>query len=410
MGKAPFGLEAVSDISLLSAFLLILVLFWIAYSIWDVLFYLLFGGLVLGAIYRFAAKVQGISVNESENPKIFALAKSVAEATGTRIPDEIIVTPLTEIGVSGIFKRKLLIGCASLTALSAADLYAILFHEFAHFRGYDNIIGSSLMSTTYAFRDIVSASRYIPTILGLIIVLVLLAFYYAYAAATLLYSRQREYMADWVASSIIGGAAFGDALERYIRSTNDFGLKLNPIINSYASRNLKLTNLYDAVRRIKVTISKEDLARIEANERRMYENASWLSTHPATKSRITRIRGIKGSIGKLPKGSASELFKDLGKMEPELTDIIYSRMVRKPGVPQQIMPKGPPERIGKQKITREDGYLIYLGMDGYVWHVPTKDNPSGKKERIGDEKFERDPAYMYFVDKDGYVSRAKIAG
>ena len=49
-------------------------------------------------------------------------------------------------------------------------------------------------------------------------------------------------------------------------------------------------------------------------------------------------------------------------------------------------------------------------MDGYVWHIPTKDNPKGKKERIGKEKFERDPAYLYFVDAEGYVARSKIAG
>ena len=340
MVKAPLGLEAVSDISLLSAFLLLLILFWIAYSIWDVLFYLLFGGLVLGAIYRFAAKVQGIRVSEAENPKIFALAKSVAEATGTRIPDEIIVTPLTEIGVSGIFRRKLLIGCAPLTALSTADLYAILFHEFSHFKGYDNIIGSSLMSTTYAFRDIVSASRYIPTIYGLIISLVLLAFYYSYAAATLLYSRQREYLADWLASSSVGGVEFGNALDRYIKFTNDFNLKIGPITNYYASQNLRLTNIYDAVKKTKVTLSQEDLSRIEQNERRMYENASWLSTHPSTKSRRSRISEIKGSIKKLPSGQALELFKDLNKMELVLTDALYSRMAIKPTVPQQDTPKG----------------------------------------------------------------------
>ena len=37
------------------------------------------------------------------------------------------------------------------------------------------------------------------------------------------------------------------------------------------------------------------------------------------------------------------------------------------------------KKIGSEKIDREDGYLYYLGKDGYVWKSPMKHNKKGKK-------------------------------
>jgi hypothetical protein len=67
------------------------------------------------------------------------------------------------------------------------------------------------------------------------------------------------------------------------------------------------------------------------------------------------------------------------------------------------------ERIGKEKIDKEDGYLYFVGKDGYVWRAPMKTNKKGKKARIGTERIEKEEGYLYFIDKNGYVSRAKMA-
>ncbi|MCD6549442.1 hypothetical protein J7K41_01890 [Candidatus Micrarchaeota archaeon] len=66
------------------------------------------------------------------------------------------------------------------------------------------------------------------------------------------------------------------------------------------------------------------------------------------------------------------------------------------------------ERIGKEKIEREPGYLYYVGKDGYVWRAPMKFNKRGRKKRVGTEKIIKEPGYMYYVDKKGYVARARL--
>ena len=68
------------------------------------------------------------------------------------------------------------------------------------------------------------------------------------------------------------------------------------------------------------------------------------------------------------------------------------------------------ERVGKEQIKREKGYLYYLGKDGYLWKTPTKLSKSGKKSRVGTQKLDirAGDGYMYFLDKKGFGSRAKM--
>ncbi len=64
--------------------------------------------------------------------------------------------------------------------------------------------------------------------------------------------------------------------------------------------------------------------------------------------------------------------------------------------------------ISSEKISREDGYLYYVGKDGYVWASPMKHNKSGRKKKVGSEKISRKSGCMYYVDSAGYVCEAKM--
>jgi len=64
-------------------------------------------------------------------------------------------------------------------------------------------------------------------------------------------------------------------------------------------------------------------------------------------------------------------------------------------------------KIGNQKIQCEEGYLYFIGKDGYVWAAPTKHNKTGKK-KVGTEKIAKESGFMYYIGKDGFVAKAKI--
>jgi hypothetical protein len=66
------------------------------------------------------------------------------------------------------------------------------------------------------------------------------------------------------------------------------------------------------------------------------------------------------------------------------------------------------ERIGSEKLERENGYLYFLGKDGFVWKTPMKTNSRGRKGKVGSEKIKRASGFLYFIDKSGYVARAKM--
>lgn len=69
-------------------------------------------------------------------------------------------------------------------------------------------------------------------------------------------------------------------------------------------------------------------------------------------------------------------------------------------------------RIGKEKITREPGYLYFVSKDGFATRVPTKLNqkkPGFTKKVVGTEKIEKKVGSMYYLDKAGYICEAKLA-
>lgn len=65
-------------------------------------------------------------------------------------------------------------------------------------------------------------------------------------------------------------------------------------------------------------------------------------------------------------------------------------------------------RIGSEKIMREEGYLYFVGKDGFVWRVPMKHNKRGSKKKVGTQKVDKKKGYLYYVGDDGYVYQAKM--
>jgi len=60
------------------------------------------------------------------------------------------------------------------------------------------------------------------------------------------------------------------------------------------------------------------------------------------------------------------------------------------------------KKIGTEKISREKGYLYYIGNDGHVWRSPLKGKP-GRTDRVSSQAISKKKGGMYYLGKDGYV-------
>ncbi|MDT0433624.1 MULTISPECIES: M48 family metalloprotease [Streptomyces] len=92
-----------------------------------------------------AERPDGVTVTEADEPRLWALVRELADATGTRAPDEIVLTGEVNAAVGerprllGLLPgpRALHLGVPLLTGLSEAQLRSVLAHEYGHFTGGD---------------------------------------------------------------------------------------------------------------------------------------------------------------------------------------------------------------------------------------------------------------------------------
>ncbi|MFF8473403.1 M48 family metalloprotease [Streptomyces sp. NPDC015414] len=87
----------------------------------------------------------GIDVTEADEPRLWALVRELAAATGTRAPDRIVLTADVNAAVSEDARllglragpRRLYLGVPLLTGLTEAQLRGVLAHEYGHYTGGD---------------------------------------------------------------------------------------------------------------------------------------------------------------------------------------------------------------------------------------------------------------------------------
>ena len=69
------------------------------------------------------------------------------------------------------------------------------------------------------------------------------------------------------------------------------------------------------------------------------------------------------------------------------------------------------EVVRNTGVSKEKGYLYYLGKDGNVWRskMARAGKGGGNAEKVANAGVSRESGWLYFIDKDGDVARAKMA-
>ena len=69
------------------------------------------------------------------------------------------------------------------------------------------------------------------------------------------------------------------------------------------------------------------------------------------------------------------------------------------------------ETVKSTGVSKESGYLYYLGKDGNVWRskMARAGKGGGNAEHVAHAGVTRESGYLYFIDKNGDVARAPMA-
>ena len=69
------------------------------------------------------------------------------------------------------------------------------------------------------------------------------------------------------------------------------------------------------------------------------------------------------------------------------------------------------EKVKTVGVSKQSGFLYYLGKDGNVWRskMARAGKGGGNADKVANAGVSRQSGYLYFIDKDGDVSRAKMA-
>tara|TARA_B100000676_G_scaffold252190_1_gene257492 strand:- start:421 stop:654 length:234 start_codon:yes stop_codon:yes gene_type:complete len=62
-------------------------------------------------------------------------------------------------------------------------------------------------------------------------------------------------------------------------------------------------------------------------------------------------------------------------------------------------------------VTKEKGWLYYLGKDGNVWRsrMARGNDKGGDANKVADAGVTRDKGWLYFIDKGGDVAKVPMA-
>ncbi|MBU1197042.1 M48 family metallopeptidase [Candidatus Micrarchaeota archaeon] len=322
--SVPNVLQASIYFSLIFALIVFIFAFYLMYLYIDI-YAFLFIVLPIGYVVLKKSEVyHEVPITKDDHPRLFRLLESISTETGVPIPNQVVLTPFDEISVSGFINKKLNIGLISLRILKEKEFRAILAHEFAHFYGYDTILGGffaylvrSIESTRNFFLRVLEHSPHFAiTLYALLGAAVFWIYSGIFSAIFFLHSRQVEKRADFIARQIAGDNPFYHGLLEYSAYSIYFTQHGYRWIWELANQQQQFTNVYDSFNlHYLMKINSDELKKqILENEKR-----GIFDSHPPLRDRLSQIP----HSDQREKGLFSDsIFRNIHKLEEEFTPIL----------------------------------------------------------------------------------------
>ncbi|NUO45128.1 MAG: M48 family metalloprotease [Streptomyces sp.] len=169
---------------------------------------------------RLPPVTDAVAVVPEDQPELWEQIRAAAEATGQRPPDQLYLVAEVNAGVAeqsrwlGLLpgRRRMFLGLPLLAGLTAAQLRAVLVHEFGHVSNLDTRLGAvtmrgrtALIHTVEAFRD---GSTHFHYLIGVLYV----GYARMFLRTTQSVARHQELAADRMAARHAGRDATASAL------------------------------------------------------------------------------------------------------------------------------------------------------------------------------------------------------
>ncbi|WP_435769887.1 M48 family metalloprotease [Nocardioides sp. SYSU DS0651] len=277
----------------------------------------------------------GLLLQERDQPRLWALARELADLASTRCVDEIRLVADANAAVSDSATwlglrpgtRRLYLGVPLLLGLDEAQLRSVLAHEFGHYSGRH----TALSSVTYRGAE---ALRRIHHRLGPrhLVGRLFRAYAVLYFAVSHTVNRRQEFEADELSARVVGSDTAATALlevRRLVLLWERYGAlfgSLGQHTNQRPTRLLMGFADYAADDRVR-RWSDEVLEALDEPKPTIYD------THPPIGLRVSRLRaaGRPGFDGTLTdRAPASDVLDDLEPVLAELEEDLYQRLELEP--------------------------------------------------------------------------------
>jgi len=280
-------------------------------------------GIWLG-IFRKSDKGYEMELKSEDAKKLNRIIEKITKKTGQKKPYKIILSEGSGIAVSGLFRKKLIIGLATLQLLDEKDLLSIIAHEYGHFAKKDTVLGYftyriqnfielqeeiNRQNLTFSFTIVI----YLPTW----IFFFLLSKYYT--LISLWYSRRVEYRADRFAADLVGEKEFANALVKYCVISEIFENIIPQYILHFLQQNKQLVNIYDYMNPI---YTEENIKNSFKDV--LSDKSNWWSTHPSISERLEALN-IK-SVDINMDTNLKDFFDNQKKYEEEASEVMTQKM------------------------------------------------------------------------------------
>ncbi|NUT23567.1 MAG: M48 family metalloprotease [Hamadaea sp.] len=252
------------------------------------------GAIVVGAkraLFYKAPPAEGVAIDPHRAPELWAEVRRLADAAGTRAPDEIRVVHEVNAAVSensqllGLIggKRYLYIGMPLLVTLNVSQFRAVIGHELGHYSNNHTRLGA------VAFRGRLAIGGALDHLSGSLMGLPFQAYGRIYLLVDNAASRAQEREADLIAVRVAGTHAAASALAELPVIDAAWAFYFNRYIGPAAQAGFLPRDMFRGFHDM-TQARREELA--ELRKAPPPEKKSVWDTHPPIGERVARVRQL----------------------------------------------------------------------------------------------------------------------